>query len=93
MRGERARPFPVCSPGKSYERIEKGRGEGVEGGGGWKLKCQPESTDWGLFSTLDKGDCNHLARMDSLATRVPLAHNELESKEPDLILTSSRRPL
>lgn len=38
MRGEHARPFPVCSPGKRYERIEKGRGEGpmrlrVVGGG------------------------------------------------------------
>lgn len=31
MRGERAQPFPVCSPGKSYERIEKGRGEGPMG--------------------------------------------------------------
>lgn len=31
MRGAHARPFPVCSPGKSYQRIEKGRGEGPMG--------------------------------------------------------------
>lgn len=31
MRGEHTPPFLVCSPGKSYERIEKGRGEGLMG--------------------------------------------------------------